>query len=343
MSSKLFYGQLFGVLLIVLLMLFAVPKYLKTIPETLRERVNKQLSDKQLKWASVRVNGRDITLSGVSPTMDEHREALLLSESVFGVRSVVDHISPQIITPYTMNLTVNKSKVKAEGYLPSKEDKVSLFALIEKHYPQRELIDKIDIGAGEPKSWSTLIETIMFGIKDLDASSVHIVDDEVQISGKIEKLKAREEFEATLKDFKGNPYKISTHIVAMDRPLLVCQEKFNSVLSKQKIKFASNKSSIASGSEKLLKELAYISSLCPQAKMVIVGHTDSFGDDEKNKKLSLERAKSVVAKLFQEGVALNRMDTIGAGETEPIADNKREEGRAKNRRIEFKVIMNKER
>ena len=343
MSSRLFYSQLLGVLLIVLLLLFAVPRYLKSIPETLTKKVSKNLSDKQLNWTAVRANGRDIILSGVAPSIEEHHKAIQSAKDVFAVRDVIDNISPEVITPYTLNITINKKELKVDGYMPTKEDKKKLLSLIKERYPKQNLVDGIDIGTGNPASWNELISTIMEGLKGLDTASVHIVDDEVQISGKIKTQKEKDIFTATLKNFENNPYKINTHIVSMDRPIIVCQEKFNTLLSKQKIKFASNKSTIAAESNKVLKELSFISSLCPQANMVIVGYTDSLGNDEKNKKLSFERAQAVVSRLFQEGVELERMKALGEGESKPIADNKTEEGRAKNRRIEFKVIMKEER
>ena len=343
MSSRLLYGQLFGILLIVVLLLFAVPRYLKSIPETLTKKVSKNLSDKQLSWTAVRANGRDIILSGVAPTIEEHDKAVQSAKDVFGVRDVVDKISPELITPYTLNMSINSNEIKLEGYMPTKEDKEALLSLIKEQYPKEKLIDGIDIGTGNPKSWNELVLTIAEGLKGLDASSVHIVDDEVQISGKIKTQKEKDIFTVALKQFENNPYKINTHIVSMDRPIIICQEKFNKLLSKQKIKFASNKSDIAAESKKVLKELSFISSLCPQANMVIVGYTDSLGNDEKNKKLSFERAQAVVSRLFQEGVELKRMTALGEGESKPIADNKTEEGRAKNRRIEFKVIMKEER
>jgi len=343
MNSRLFYGQLFGVLLIIVLLLFAVPRYLKDIPKNLSKKVSENLSSKQLSWAAVRANGRDIILSGVAPSIEEHDNAIQSAKDVFGVRDVVDKISPEVITPYTLNMSMNKNEIILEGYMPTKEDKEALLSLVKEYYPKQKLIDGIDIGTGNPESWNELVLTITKGLKGLDASSIHIVDDEVQVSGKIKTQKEKEAFEASLNEFKNNPYKITTHIVSMDRPIIVCQEKFNTLLSKQKIKFASNKSDIASESQKLIKELSYISSLCPQAKMVIIGYTDSLGNDEKNKKLSYERAQAVVSKLFQEGVELERMRALGEGESKPIADNKTEEGRAKNRRIEFKVIMNEER
>ena len=65
-----------------------------------------------------------------------------------------------------------------------------------------------------------------------------------------------------------------------------------------------------------------------------------MGDEKRNLKLSLERAKVVVAKLFGLGISLERMEAKGRGEKSPIADNTTDEGRAKNRRIEFKVVEN---
>ena len=188
-----------------------------------------------------------------------------------------------------------------------------------------------------------LISKITVGLEELDAASINIVDEQVSISGKIKTEKQKEVFEASLKSFENNPYRIDTHIVAMDTPILVCQKKFDQLLQSQKIKFASNKSTVATQSYKLIKELAYVSSLCPGANIKVVGHTDSLGNDKKNRELSFNRAKAVVSKLFQEGVSLDRMKAFGKGEEQPIADNKTEVGRARNRRIEFKVIITEER
>jgi len=70
----------------------------------------------------------------------------------------------------------------------------------------------------------------------------------------------------------------------------------------------------------------------------ISGHTDNVGSDEDNLLLSTNRAKAVVAYLTEHGIAADRLHAKGYGETRPIADNDTEEGRAKNRRTEFKVI-----
>ena len=73
-------------------------------------------------------------------------------------------------------------------------------------------------------------------------------------------------------------------------------------------------------------------------KIEIGGHTDNQGSAEYNEKLSLERAKSVYNYLISKGIDKNRMSFKGYGMSQPIATNETEEGRALNRRTEFKIV-----
>ncbi|MDQ1815878.1 OmpA family protein [Massilia sp. CCM 9210] len=72
--------------------------------------------------------------------------------------------------------------------------------------------------------------------------------------------------------------------------------------------------------------------------MITVGHTDSIGRAAYNEKLSLRRAASVKAYLVSKGVDAARVYTEGKGETQPVADNKTAEGRARNRRVTVEVV-----
>ncbi|GAB4145901.1 MAG: hypothetical protein Fur0041_20400 [Bacteroidia bacterium] len=76
----------------------------------------------------------------------------------------------------------------------------------------------------------------------------------------------------------------------------------------------------------------------PSLKIEISGHTDSKGADDYNLKLSDARAKAVVDYLISKGIKADRLQSIGYGETKPIDTNDTEEGRANNRRTEFKII-----
>jgi OOP family OmpA-OmpF porin len=73
-------------------------------------------------------------------------------------------------------------------------------------------------------------------------------------------------------------------------------------------------------------------------RIEIQAHTDSMGDTAYNQSLSEKRAESVRDYMVDKGIAADRMEAKGYGESQPIADNKTREGRAKNRRVELKII-----
>ncbi len=77
----------------------------------------------------------------------------------------------------------------------------------------------------------------------------------------------------------------------------------------------------------------------PQIKVEIAGHTDPAGTEKANQAISEKRALSAKKYLVDKfGIADNRLMTKGYGATKPIADNKTDEGRSKNRRVEFRII-----
>ena len=73
-------------------------------------------------------------------------------------------------------------------------------------------------------------------------------------------------------------------------------------------------------------------------KIELGGHTDNVGSVNSNQILSKNRAKTVYDYLVEKGIAIERLSTKGYGDTKPIADNSTEQGRAENRRTEFKII-----
>lgn len=76
----------------------------------------------------------------------------------------------------------------------------------------------------------------------------------------------------------------------------------------------------------------------PDLKFSVEGHTDSTGNATGNQTLSEARSKAIVDKLVELGIAADRLTSSGKGQTTPIADNGTDEGRAKNRRVEFVKI-----
>jgi outer membrane protein OmpA-like peptidoglycan-associated protein len=73
----------------------------------------------------------------------------------------------------------------------------------------------------------------------------------------------------------------------------------------------------------------------PALKVNVEGHTDNTGKPSKNKTLSQQRADAVKSAVVKQGVSADRMTTKGWGQDKPLADNRTEEGRTKNRRVEI--------
>lgn len=104
------------------------------------------------------------------------------------------------------------------------------------------------------------------------------------------------------------------------------------------LEFDIAKATIKSSSFKELDLVAEYLTRKSDVSIEITGHTDNAGDDNSNKVLSKQRADAVKKYLAKKGIVESRVQTIGLGATQPIADNSTIEGRQKNRRTEIKFL-----
>jgi len=103
----------------------------------------------------------------------------------------------------------------------------------------------------------------------------------------------------------------------------------------QGVNFEPSNARLTPKAKKMLNKMAVELKRFPDIKIQVEAHTDSQGDPGVNLWLSNSRAQSVIAYLSKRGIKSSRLIPIGFGEAKPIADNATEEGRAKNRRVEF--------
>jgi outer membrane protein OmpA-like peptidoglycan-associated protein len=112
-------------------------------------------------------------------------------------------------------------------------------------------------------------------------------------------------------------------------------KKITNIASRIFFETNSDKLKVASLSQ--LDELAVILKKYEAANLFIEGHADSQGEDDFNLTLSQKRTEAVKQYLMEKGILEQRLSAKGFGETQPIADNKTEAGRAKNRRVVLKT------
>ena len=120
------------------------------------------------------------------------------------------------------------------------------------------------------------------------------------------------------------------------------KELNHSKLRTSAIHFGSSSAELGEDSEEVLLRILGLLRQHPQLHLVIEAHTDDVGSVKDNLDLSQLRAASVVAYLVDQGVDTQRLVPIGHGENQPIASNKSETGRSKNRRVEFRMVVKEE-
>lgn len=120
------------------------------------------------------------------------------------------------------------------------------------------------------------------------------------------------------------------------RPLVKIVE--NKIQVKQQVHFATNKATILADSYLLLDQVIDAIIRANLKRTRVEGHTDNVGGKERNKKLSVERAQSVMDYLVKNGIDPKKVEADGFGDTRPVAPNLTARGRELNRRVEFVIL-----
>jgi OOP family OmpA-OmpF porin len=131
----------------------------------------------------------------------------------------------------------------------------------------------------------------------------------------------------------------STPVVADAAPPPRVEVRDNKIEIHEKIQFDFDKATIKEASFSLMNEIGDVIKKNPQIhKIRIEGYASSEGDPGHNRKLSDDRAKSVMKYLTDHGIPQAELAAIGYGADRPIADNSTEDGREQNRRVEFTIL-----
>ena len=104
------------------------------------------------------------------------------------------------------------------------------------------------------------------------------------------------------------------------------------------VRFVTASAVLTEPSQAILDDIFALVESRPDAKLRIVGHTDSQGEADRNARLSYARAEACRDYLLEKGLTIERVSAAGFGELQPIASNLTEEGRRENRRVEFELV-----
>jgi OOP family OmpA-OmpF porin len=184
---------------------------------------------------------------------------------------------------------------------------------------------------------------------ELNSGLVEVTPTSITISGLTGSTASKTDISQILLDRVGNDAGFQLDITYLEKldPLArmisgpECVAEISTLLTDNKITFEPGSTTLDSNSSNMIDAIAEVFDRCLEAPIEIGGHTDSQGREEMNLNLSQSRADAVLNALRAARVKLKALTSQGYGEAQPIADNKTEDGREANRRIEFQLVLPK--
>lgn len=226
------------------------------------------------------------------------------------------------------------------GYVPDNAIHAAIVASAGRKFGEK-IVDKLKASLGAPAGFDAVVTRALRSLSRLSTGRLVVSDRSVDLSGDALYDPAGRQIRANLpKDLpRGWEAKMEVSVKPSAAPVdpTVCQQLFGDLLEKRTIQFETGQATLDLDSIGLLDQLTETALRCPTATIEIVGHTDSDGDASFNQTLSERRAQAVVDFLVKAGLPANRFRPIGYGSAQPIATNDTDEGKAKNRRIDFIV------
>lgn len=266
---------------------------------------------------------------------------------VNGDSITVKKVIPTVL-PYTLTgVLSDDGHITLNGYARNIKERAMILAEAEKHFPGKVIDDKIKIAAGAPEGgWFRVARANIAGLGKMVSGEFSMTNGDSILTGKAASVDDRTAINAAISGLPAG-FNGATNIVVPNAAAentgkinseKICQELFSKLKGDNKINFAYNSAGIeGKPSLALLDTMASAASQCSNFRITVEGHTDSDGSDVYNLDLSQRRAQSVVDYLVAHGVNSANIVAKGFGETTPIASNATAAGKARNRRIEFKV------
>ena len=232
--------------------------------------------------------------------------------------------------------------VTIEGEAPDDASRLRLVDIAQQIYSGYSVTDNMKIVGASAEPWSSAAHLGLEEMARLKNGEVTISGKELVIKGAAESEQVANDIRSVLSTDLPPGFKSRDEITVMsveEKAADSCQSLMRQA-AKGSINFERAKADLMPESTQTLKDLVQIANECPSFNIQIDGHTDAEGTDERNSRLADRRARAVADFLAQNGVDPRRLTTNGYGATRPIGDNSTDEGRAKNRRIEFTVRVN---
>ncbi|MBU9419719.1 OmpA family protein [Burkholderia multivorans] len=225
-------------------------------------------------------------------------------------------------------------QVVVGGKVPDEATKAAVLQKLRDTYGA-DVVDQIEVGdVATPPNWSANVQKLLGAqLKQISKGQLKINGTQIEMKGEVHNEAQRQQIASDMANTLNPTYTIRNglRVSASEQGLL------DQTLANRTIEFETGSATLTPQGKQILDQMAAALAKLQNRTVDIIGHTDNSGNRTSNIALSQARADAVKGYLITKGIAPQQMTTTGVGPDQPIAPNDTADGRARNRRIEFRV------
>jgi OOP family OmpA-OmpF porin len=346
---------MFSLLAVLALMAAAIIFGIQSIEKDLETTATARLQEAGLNRTRVQVTGNDIQVLGDVPDRSMLSIIALEVETITGVGEVKVDVrviepggeSTLEITGRTLLIEWDASNVTVEGDVSDSATRQTILATVTREFRGEVNSDELGlIDALESESaWLANVVSVIGDAGRLISEGQITVNPNgvMVVAGELKTRQERSDLLASIEErLAAVDFEFISGLTLAEAPplpprqqVIELQENLDDLIEGKVVEFEVGLDVITVDGQTLLNEIFDAIQRFPDVPIEIAGHADSQGSADANLDLSVRRAQAVLAYLIEKGSLPGRFVVNGYGETRPVADNSTEEGRQRNRRIEF--------
>jgi OOP family OmpA-OmpF porin len=227
--------------------------------------------------------------------------------------------------------------IVVSGTLADDAAKAALLARLREVYGANRVVDQLAVGrVATPANWNDYLQKLITpNLKNVTRGQLKVDGNAVSLRGDVASEAQRQQIANDIATALNPTYTVNNGL----RVAASEQAALDTALGNRIIEFASGQATLADSGRLILDQMSVTLLALKNKKVEVIGHTDNAGSRAGNLSLSQARAEAVKTYVVSRGVAPDAIAVSGEGPDRPVADNRTPEGRARNRRIEFKVVQ----
>ncbi|MES2757212.1 MAG: OmpA family protein [Pseudomonadota bacterium] len=227
--------------------------------------------------------------------------------------------------------------IVVSGMLADDASKAALLARLRQVFGGERVVDQLTVGpVAAPPNWNdALAKLVGPNLKLVSHGQLKVDGSAVSLRGDVASEAQRQQIAADLAASLNPSYTVNNglRVAASEQALL------DAALANRIIEFESGKATLTDSGRAILDQMSVALLKLKDKRVELIGHTDNAGARASNLSLSQARAEAVKAYVTAKGIKPESIAVSGEGPDRPVADNRSADGRARNRRIEFKVVQ----